>query len=218
VKAWETLTSDAPVSRVRQTVREGRELMRATMLSWLPQDLTGRRVLDAGCGPGMAAIELARRGAEVVAVDLSPTLVQLAQERYGGDPALRRITWKAGDMLDPALGTFDHVFAMDSLIHYDEPELVGALRAFGERVTGSMVVTFAPATPLLSTLHAVGKLFPRRDRAPRIQPIGYGTVRRGVALDKRLHAAGWRVGRTQRVQRGFYTSQALELSRAGGAA
>mgnify|MGYP003552619635 CR=1 FL=1 len=32
-KVWERLTSDAPVSRIRQTVREGRDQMRALMLS-----------------------------------------------------------------------------------------------------------------------------------------------------------------------------------------
>ena len=53
-KTWERLTSDAPVSRVRQTVREGRDQMRAIMLGQLPEDLTGLRILDAGCGAGLA--------------------------------------------------------------------------------------------------------------------------------------------------------------------
>ena len=44
--AWSALTSDAPVSRIRQTVRAGRDEMRATLLSWLPADLTGLRVLE----------------------------------------------------------------------------------------------------------------------------------------------------------------------------
>ena len=61
-KAWERLTSDAPVSRIRQTVREGRDRMRALMLSRLPEDLRGARVLDAGCGTGAMAAELAARG------------------------------------------------------------------------------------------------------------------------------------------------------------
>ena len=47
-KTWERLTSDAPVSGVRKTVRAGRDRMREIMLSRLPQDLTGARVLDAG--------------------------------------------------------------------------------------------------------------------------------------------------------------------------
>jgi magnesium-protoporphyrin O-methyltransferase len=69
------------VGRIRATVRAGRDRMRATLLSWLPADLRGRRILDAGCGTGALAIEAARRGAEVVAIDLSPTLVALARER-----------------------------------------------------------------------------------------------------------------------------------------
>ena len=64
--AWKRLSSDAPVSRIRQTVRAGREEMRRTLLSYLPKDLKGVRVLDAGCGTGALAQELAHRGADVV--------------------------------------------------------------------------------------------------------------------------------------------------------
>ena len=38
----------------------------------------GQRVLDAGCGPGRHSLALARRGIEVVGVDLSPDFVALA--------------------------------------------------------------------------------------------------------------------------------------------
>ena len=70
VDAWSRMTSNAPLGRIRTTVREGREQMRNLLLSWLPDDLSGRRVLDAGCGTGLFAVEAAQRGAEVVAVDL----------------------------------------------------------------------------------------------------------------------------------------------------
>ena len=79
--AWARLTSNEPLGRIRATVRAGREQMRETLLSWLPADLRGLRVLDAGCGTGALALQAALRGAEVVAIDLSPTLVQLAAER-----------------------------------------------------------------------------------------------------------------------------------------
>ena len=36
-QAWARLTSDAPVGRIRATVRAGRDRMRATLLSWLPR-------------------------------------------------------------------------------------------------------------------------------------------------------------------------------------
>ena len=41
VEAWARLTSDAPVSKIRATVRAGRDAMRATILDYLPQDLSG---------------------------------------------------------------------------------------------------------------------------------------------------------------------------------
>jgi SAM-dependent methyltransferase len=40
----------------------------------------GQRVLDVGCGPGRHSLALARRGMEVVGVDLSPDFVKLARE------------------------------------------------------------------------------------------------------------------------------------------
>ena len=73
VEAWSRLTSNAPVSRIRQTVRAGRERMRNTLLSWLPDDLRGRRVLDAGCGTGALAARLAARGARVTSTSRSVT-------------------------------------------------------------------------------------------------------------------------------------------------
>ena len=43
----------------------------------------GDRVLDVGCGPGRHAIELARRGMQVVGVDLSPAFLSIARRRAG---------------------------------------------------------------------------------------------------------------------------------------
>ncbi len=46
-------------------------------------DVAGKRILDAGCGPGLYAEELLARGAEVVGCDASPEMVELARERVG---------------------------------------------------------------------------------------------------------------------------------------
>jgi magnesium-protoporphyrin O-methyltransferase len=210
--AWARLTSDAPVSGVRATVRAGRNTMRATLLSWLPEDLRGRRLLDAGCGTGLLAVEAARRGAQVVAIDLSPTLVELARQRLPQDIDPASIRFEVGDMLDPGLGRFDHVVAMDSVIHYCPGDAVRVLGALAERTEESMVFTFAPRTALLAAMHTVGKLFPRGDRSPSIEPVSPQGIARRLAQAPAL--AGWSAARTLRVNRGFYISQALELRHA----
>lgn len=213
VKAWEQLTSDAPVSRVRATVREGRDRMRSTLLSWLPEDLHGLRILDAGCGTGALAVEAARRGADVLAIDLSPSLVDVAARRVAQLPDAQllgeRIDFRSGDFTDVALGHFDHVVAMDSLIHYSAEDAVRVVQGWAQRTRGSMAFTFAPSTPLLMAMFTVGRLFPRSDRSPAIVPVAEKALRRMVGSEPGL--AHWDASRTQRISRGFYTSQAFEL-------
>jgi magnesium-protoporphyrin O-methyltransferase len=211
VEAWKRLTSDAPVGRIRATVRAGRDRMRATLLDCLPRDLTGRRLLDAGCGTGALAIEAARRGAHVVAIDLSPTLVDLAHERSARDFGSGHVEFRVGDMLDPALGEFDHVVAMDSLIHYRAADVVRVLAGLAARTRDSIVFTFAPRTGPLTLMHAVGRLLPRGNRAPAIEPVALDDLQQRIDQEALLSA--WVTGRTQRVGVGFYTSQALELTR-----
>lgn len=213
VEAWSRLTSDAPVSKIRATVRAGRDAMRAEILAYLPQDLRGARVLDAGCGTGALAVEAARRGAHVTAIDLSPTLIGLARERM---PALGpgRIDFRAGDMLDPALGRFDYAVAMDSLIHYRTEDLAAAVAGLAARTGRALVFTFAPRTPALTLMYAAGKLFPRGDRSPAIVPTSPGTIRRRLAAKAAEAQVAWRLGRSERIASGFYISQTQEVVKA----
>jgi len=211
VDAWARLTSTAPVGRIRATVRAGRDEMRATLLSYFPANLENRRLLDAGCGTGAFSVEAAKRGAHVVAIDLSPTLVDLARDRTPPRLGGGSIEFRTGDMSDAALGEFNHVVAMDSLIHYNARDIVRVLSGFAARTTNSIVFTFAPKTPALWLLWIAGRLFPRKDRAPAIEPVSEKEIRRLIAREPQLQ--GWRIGRTRRVKSGFYKSQALELTR-----
>lgn len=209
-KAWIDLTSDAKVSGIRATVRAGRAEMRETLLGWLPQDLRRKQMLDAGCGTGALSMDAACRGAEITAVDIASGLVDIARQRAQSFHGHGRIDWRVGDMLDSGFGEFDHIVAMDSLIHYRAADIVDTLGQLAGRCRSSMLFTFAPYTPLLGAMHKVGKLFPRSDRSPAIVPVSEDELRdRLGALD------GWRVGRSHRVSRGFYMSHALELVRRG---
>lgn len=203
--AWARLTSDEPLTGVRATVRAGRDNMRATLMSWLPADLHGARVLDAGCGAGQLAMEAADRGADVVAIDLSKSLVDLAAERAQALPLKGRVDFMVGDMLNPPGGPFDYVVCMDSVIHYDLPDFQSTLYRLIDLSRESCSFTFAPSTPLLSVMHAVGKLFPRGDRSPAIKPHSEKEVRGALA--------DYRVLNSERIKSGFYISHAMEVSK-----
>ncbi|MGS4885088.1 magnesium protoporphyrin IX methyltransferase [Roseibium sp. MB-4] len=215
--AWKKLTGDQPVSGIRATVRQGREDMRSTLASWLPQDLTGWRILDAGCGSGVLSMELVARGADVVGIDLSAQMVSFARQRaaeqmsrLNGHPH-GTVTFKSGDMLDPHLGQFDAVVAMDVLIHYAPEDAKKVLEKFAERTSKSLLFTLAPSSHLLKAMLMIGKAFPRADRAPAIYPAN--PERLVDQLVHQPHMAGWTSGRTHRISVGFYTSQAMEVIR-----
>jgi SAM-dependent methyltransferase len=75
-------------------------------------------VLDAGCGTGRLAIELARRGHRVVGVDSDPAMLEVARRKA---PALR---WLEGDLANPALATgeqFDVVVLAGNVLIFVAP-------------------------------------------------------------------------------------------------
>jgi magnesium-protoporphyrin O-methyltransferase len=208
--AWAKLTSDAPVSGIRATVRAGRDQMRSNLVSRLPESLTGKRILDAGCGTGALALELAKKGASVVAIDLSPNLIELAKERISPEDR-QNIDFRSGDMLDDGLGEFDYVVGMDSMIHYCAADMLVVLEKLAPRVSKKIVFTFAPSTLPLEVMIRVGRLFPRKDRAPFIEPISQ--VKLSKLINQSPWFIDWKIPHTQLVSSGFYKSQLMELEK-----
>ena len=208
--AWAKLTSDAPVSGIRATVRAGRDQMRSNLIARLPESLAGKRILDAGCGTGALALELAKKGASIVAIDLSPNLIELAKERIA--PADRQnIDFRSGDMLDDSLGEFDYVVGMDSMIHYCATDMLVVLEKLAPRVRNKIVFTFAPSTLPLEMMIRVGRLFPRKDRAPFIEPISQNKLSK--LIDQSPWFVDWKIPHTQLVSSGFYKSQLMEIEK-----
>lgn len=230
--SWTELTADGPLGYIRATVRRGRREMQDTILGWLPQpdapaatdapspptsaasapDGTGcpDRVLDAGCGPGTLSLALARSGRRVVGVDISAPFIEVARERVAAAGLEDRVELRVGDMLEAGDGPFRHVVCMDSLLHYTPDQLVAALDRLGAAAGRTLIFTYAPRTPFLAVMHAVGTLLPARNRSPFITPLPRKHLDRGVAA---LEDRGWRRGRTRLVKSGFYISQALEMVR-----
>ncbi len=109
-------------------------------------DVAGLRLLDAGCGPGLYAEELIRRGARVVGFDESPDMVRLARNRLGETADLR-----VHDLAEPLGWADDASFdlAVMALVIHHVDDRVGALREICRvlRPLGRLVV---------STHHPVG--------------------------------------------------------------
>ena len=89
----------------------------------------GASVLDAGCGTGRVAIELAHRGYEVVGVDLDPAMLDLAREKAP------ELAWLQGDLANTVV--------TDSAGHqrlFDAVVAAGNVMIFLERGTEAAVV------------------------------------------------------------------------------
>ncbi len=90
----------------------------------LVESLGPRSVLDAGCGTGRVAIELARRGRDVVGVDLDASMLEKAR---GKEPDL---PWTLGDVVDVDLGrTFDVVLLAGNVMIFLVPGTEAAVVA-----------------------------------------------------------------------------------------
>ena len=91
-------------------------------------DIEGKRILELGCGIGLASLVLQRRGADVVATDVHPLAeVFLAYNAaLNALPALhyRQVRW---DEPLPALGLFDAIVASDVLYERGHAELIADL-------------------------------------------------------------------------------------------
>ena len=97
----------------------------------------GGRVLDAGCGTGRVARELARRGVDVVGIDNDPSMLAVAR---GEAPDLR---WLAADLGQLDLGErFDVVVLAGNVIVFVAPGTEGdVLRRCAEHlVPGGLLV------------------------------------------------------------------------------
>ena len=201
LKTWERLTSKAPVSRIRQSVRRGRDEMRMKLISQLPKDLSGARVLDAGCGTGQLSEELALRGCQVVAADISPSLLQVASSRIPGH-LQKNIEFITGDMVSRELGNFDYIIAMDSLIYYNRKDLGSLLLELSSRTSHSIYFTLAPKTMLLMLMWYIGKLAPSGDRSPVMVPHSFKAISKELGANLELTDLGI-------VNSGFYISHAV---------
>lgn len=134
---WEQILASNPdhsswyIERFRAMALRGDDLAGEARFvdAMLPR---GSRILDAGCGPGRVGGELARRGHDVVGVDVDPALIDAAQTDHPG------ATWLVGDIAEldlPARGVaepFDAIVVAGNVMTFLAPgSEVAVLRALG---------------------------------------------------------------------------------------
>jgi SAM-dependent methyltransferase len=84
----------------------------------------GSTVLDAGCGPGVHTIRAARAGCEVVAIDISQTMLDEARQRTTAAGFSGKVKFEQQDLTKLTFrdGSYKHIFSWGVIIHIKEVE------------------------------------------------------------------------------------------------
>jgi SAM-dependent methyltransferase len=120
-------------------------------------DVSGRRVLEAGCGPGALTAWLADHGADVTALDVSPEMVRLARERVG-----RRAKILEADLAQPLTFAADRSMGLvvaSLVLHYVQ-DWTPVLAEFHRVLADDGAVVFSTHHPAMDwQLHSPGDYF-----------------------------------------------------------
>lgn len=152
-------------------------------------DVAGQRVLDYGCGHGMAAVVLARRGAAVTACDLSPGYLAEVRARARANGVVVNCIAADGECLPFPDRSFDAVWGHAILHHLDVPTAARELR----RVLrpGGVAVMCEPwgGNPLLRVARR-WLPYPGKERTPDEEPLRPVQLRQLRAAFGRVEVEG----------------------------
>lgn len=89
-------------------------------------DIKGEMVLDLGCGTGWFSVILAKRGAVVEGIDISPTAIEIAKKRAIINQVSDSVKFKVMSFYDLAYPdrTFDKIIGLSALHHMRNKELL----------------------------------------------------------------------------------------------
>ena len=129
--------------------------------------LRGKRILDVGCGGGLLSEALAREGAEVVAIDLAPEVLEVARLHLlesGLQIDYRQISAEA--LAEQEAGGFDAITCMEMLEHVPDPGAILAAIARLLKPGGQAFLSTLNRTPQAFAAAIVGaeyllRLLPR---------------------------------------------------------
>ncbi len=166
---------DGNADRWARQVRAGgdlyRELFNNPSFFEFAGDLSGLRVLDAGCGEGYNTRQFARRGARMIGIDLSPRMIELAREEEAREPL--GIGYEIGSYsrLDGFEGdSFDAVVSTMALM--DGPDFAGAMRELRRVLKPAARLCFSILHPCFITKE-LGWMYDAEGRVVKFTVGGY---------------------------------------------
>ena len=211
---WNRIYSNSDdVNKVQRNIRIGHQKTVDDVISWLKEaeGIAQKTFCDAGCGVGSLSLPLVKLGAAAVtASDISEAMVAETKRRAeleGLD--LTRMTFKISD-LESLKGSFHTVICLDVFIHYPQKAAEEMVRHLCNLTDQRLIVSFAPYTPLLALLKAIGQFFPGPSKTTR----AYILREKGI-VDAAINC-GFRIKRRKLNQAPFYFSQLIEFEKADG--
>ena len=169
-------------------------------LDWINQlsPLEGQRVLDVGCGGGILSDSMARKGADVLGIDLATKALRVAR-LHALEAQTPRIQYReisAEALADEVPASFDTVTCMEMLEHVPDPQSVVSACARLVKPGGWVFFSTINRNPKAFALAIVGaeyllKMLPRgtHEYAKFIQPSELAAACRHAGLDV-LHTRG----------------------------
>jgi SAM-dependent methyltransferase len=138
----------------------------------------GATVLDGGTGPGVHAIRTAKQGYDVVAIDISDSMLQAASQRVTRAGVSNRVKFQQEDLTKLSFqdGQFENVFSWGVIIHI--PQVEKALDELARVVArgGKLSLYVTNQSSLDEKIEAVARFFlakPHKERS--YLPLGQGT-------------------------------------------
>ena len=135
-------------------------------------DVTGLRVLDYGCGAAEGGIFLAKRGAKVVAIDVSPGMLDLAQrlaKKHGVEIETRVVS---SDAIPAADGEFDRVYGNGVLHHVPLATAIPELARIMKPDAIGCFIEPLPYNPVINVYRKIAEAV----RTPDEKPLSFGQI------------------------------------------
>jgi magnesium-protoporphyrin O-methyltransferase len=205
---WTAIYGSGDIPPIWKVIRDGHQRAIDAVLRFIEDD-ADHTALDAGCGTGNLSIELANRGYEVDAFDVSAPMIHFAKYintgRTNGIPP----HFMVGDIaaLDGQKRSYDLVCCLDVLFHYPYEEVAAMLTQLAELGTHKVIGSFALRTPFNDFWMKVGQRFHAKNRMTKLFMFSYDQV------EQILYRAGYKMARTKRIKFFFYDSFVFEAVR-----